>query len=64
MQFGHLLCAIELKIKKLLSQNVQVGIVIGGGNIFRGISAEANGMDRVPADYLGMLATIMNSVAL
>ena len=42
----------------------QIGIVIGGGNIFRGISAAANGMDRVPGDYLGMMATIMNSVAL
>jgi uridylate kinase len=55
---------IAQKIKNLASKNVQIGIVIGGGNIFRGISAELNGMDRVPADYLGMLATIMNSVAL
>jgi uridylate kinase len=43
---------------------IEVGIVIGGGNIFRGISAAANGMDRVAGDYLGMMATIMNSVAL
>jgi len=60
----NLIQEIALKIKKLLSKNIQIGIVIGGGNIFRGMSAEANGMDRVPADYLGMLATIMNSVAL
>ena len=52
------------KIKTVLDMGIQVGIVIGGGNIFRGISAAANGMDRVPGDYLGMMATIMNSVAL
>ena len=52
------------KIKKLYSKNIQIGIVIGGGNIFRGISVSAKGMDRVPADYMGMLATIMNAVAL
>jgi len=55
---------ISRKIKLLNQKKIQVGIVIGGGNIFRGISASANGMNRVPADYLGMLATIMNSVAL
>ena len=55
---------ISKKIRLLVKKNVQVGIVIGGGNIFRGMSAAAKGMDRVPADYLGMLATIMNSVAL
>ena len=44
--------------------NIQVGIVVGGGNIFRGISASDKGLDRVPGDYLGMMATIMNSVAL
>ena len=55
---------ISKKIKLLVDKNVQVGIVIGGGNIFRGMSASAKGMNRVPADYLGMLATIMNSVAL
>ncbi len=55
---------ISKKIRLLVEKNVQVGIVIGGGNIFRGMSASAKGMNRVPADYLGMLATIMNSVAL
>ena len=55
---------ISKKIKLLVDKNVQVGIVIGGGNIFRGMSASVKGMNRVPADYLGMLATIMNSVAL
>ena len=51
-------------IKKIYLKNIQIGIVIGGGNIFRGISVSAKGMDRVAADYLGMMATIMNSVAL
>ena len=55
---------ISKTIKKLQSKNIQIGIVIGGGNIFRGMSEAANGMDRVPADYMGMLATIMNAVAL
>ena len=55
---------IARKIKIIHSLNIQIGIVIGGGNIFRGISVSAKGMDRVAADYLGMMATIMNSVAL
>tara|TARA_Y100001970_G_scaffold266873_1_gene356125 strand:+ start:88 stop:804 length:717 start_codon:yes stop_codon:yes gene_type:complete len=55
---------IASKIKALYDRKIQVSIVIGGGNIFRGISVAAKGMDRVPADYLGMLATVMNSVAL
>ena len=55
---------ISKKIKALYDLNIQIGIVIGGGNIFRGISVSDQGMDRVPADYLGMMATIMNSVAL
>ena len=43
---------------------VQIGIVIGGGNIFRGVAASAEGMDRASADYMGMLATVINSLAL
>ena len=43
---------------------VQIGIVIGGGNIFRGVAASADGMDRASADYMGMLATVINSLAL
>ncbi len=43
---------------------VQIGIVIGGGNIFRGIAGSADGMDRASSDYMGMLATVMNSLAL
>ena len=52
------------EIKSGYLSGVQLGIVIGGGNIFRGMAAAANGMDRVTADYSGMLATIMNALAL
>jgi len=52
------------KIKSVYDKGYEIGIVIGGGNIFRGMSVAAKGMDRVAGDYLGMLATIMNSVAL
>lgn len=55
---------IANEIKEGIALGVQVGIVIGGGNIFRGVKAAANGMDRVTADYTGMLATIMNALAL
>lgn len=52
------------QIKEVVDMNVQVAIVIGGGNIFRGIQAEEGGMDRVHGDYMGMLATVINSMAL
>ena len=55
---------VAREIKTVHSQDVQIGIVIGGGNIFRGVSAAAVGMDRVSADYMGMLATVINSLAL
>ncbi|RAP33958.1 UMP kinase [Candidatus Marinamargulisbacteria bacterium SCGC AG-439-L15] len=55
---------IANELKEGLALGAQIGVVIGGGNIFRGISAAANGMDRVTADYTGMLATIMNALAL
>ena len=51
-------------IKAVFDTGVEVAIVIGGGNIFRGLSAEKSGMDRVQADYMGMLATVINSMAL
>ena len=51
------------EFKKAVDLGVQIAVVIGGGNIFRGLSAAANGMDRVTADYTGMLATIMNALA-
>ena len=52
------------QIKKIHQTNIEIGIVIGGGNIFRGVSIEKKGVDRVSGDYIGMMATIMNSVAL
>lgn len=52
------------EIKTVVDLGVQVGLVIGGGNIFRGISEAAKEMDRVSADYMGMLATLINSLAL
>jgi uridylate kinase len=52
------------EIKQATEAGVQVAIVIGGGNIFRGIQATANGIDRVQGDYMGMLATVINSMAL
>jgi uridylate kinase len=51
-------------IKEVAAMGVEIAIVIGGGNIFRGIQAEAGGMDRVQGDYMGMLATVINSMAL
>ena len=55
---------IAEEIKSLSDLKIQIGIVIGGGNIFRGIEASAKGMDRTTADYMGMLATVINSLAL
>lgn len=52
------------KIKKVVEKNVEIAIVIGGGNIFRGLSASKTGIDRATADYMGMLATVMNGLAL
>ena len=52
------------EISAVHALGVQIGIVIGGGNIFRGVEASTKGIDRVSADYIGMLATVMNSLAL
>ena len=52
------------EIKKVFDQGIEIAIVIGGGNIFRGISGASKGMDRVQADYMGMLATVINGLAL
>ncbi|MDR2112216.1 MAG: UMP kinase [Candidatus Accumulibacter sp.] len=52
------------EIKEVVGLGAQLGVVIGGGNIFRGIAPAANGMDRAQADYMGMLATVMNGLAL
>lgn len=51
-------------VAKVASMGVEIAIVIGGGNIFRGVAPGAQGMDRATADYMGMLATVMNSLAL
>ncbi|MBK1678774.1 UMP kinase [Rhodocyclus tenuis] len=55
---------IVAEIKAVVDLGVQVGVVIGGGNIFRGLAHASNGMDRAQADYMGMLATVMNGLAL
>jgi uridylate kinase len=52
------------EIKEAADSGIEVAVVIGGGNIFRGIQAEQGGMDRVQGDYMGMLATVINSMAL
>ena len=55
---------IASEVKEVIELGVEVGIVIGGGNIFRGVSASTEGMDRASADYMGMLATVINSLAM
>jgi uridylate kinase len=59
-----MLNTIAAQIKDLYELNVQVAIVVGGGNIWRGLAGSAKGIDRATADYMGMLATVMNSLAL
>ena len=56
--------AIAADIKEITHLGVEVGIVIGGGNIFRGVAASAKGMDRATGDYMGMLATVINALAM
>lgn len=66
-QFGidpNRLSEYAAQITELIDMGVEVGIVIGGGNIFRGISGTSNGFDRVQGDQMGMLATVINSLAL
>jgi uridylate kinase len=58
------LAKVAKQIKRVMEMGVGVGIVVGGGNIWRGAKAEAKGMDRVTADYAGMLATVINALAL
>jgi uridylate kinase len=60
----RILDVISRQIKKVIRLEVEVAIVVGGGNFWRGASAEASGMDRATADYAGMLATIINALAL
>ncbi len=61
---ASILDQMSLSIAHLRGLGVQVGIVVGGGNIFRGVSVQAGSMDRATADYMGMLATVMNALAL
>ena len=56
--------SMQLKSRKLQETGTEIAIVIGGGNIFRGVSGASKGMDRVQADYMGMLATVINGLAL
>ena len=66
-QFGidnQRLATYAKEIKNIYDQKIEVAIVIGGGNIFRGVQAEEGGMDRTHGDYMGMLATMINSMAL
>lgn len=55
---------IAAEIKEVIDLGIEVAVVIGGGNIFRGLAASSKGMDRASADYMGMLATVMNSLAM
>ena len=55
---------MQKRVKSISDRGIEVGIVIGGGNIFRGVQAERGGMDRTQGDYMGMLATMINSMAL
>lgn len=55
---------VSVELKEIFELGVQLGIVVGGGNIFRGLKGAASGMDRAQADYMGMLATVINSLAL
>jgi uridylate kinase len=66
-QFGidnHRLLQYAEEIKEISTAGVQIAIVVGGGNIFRGVQAEQGGMERTQGDYMGMLATMINSMAL
>ena len=62
--YRETLAGIVAEIKSVADLGVEIGVVIGGGNIFRGVAGSASGMDRATADYMGMLATVMNAMAL
>ena len=61
---NEIVAAIASDVKAVTAMGVQVCLVIGGGNIFRGVAGAATGMDRAQADYIGMLATVMNALAM
>lgn len=60
----QILDSISRQVKEILEVGVQIAIVVGGGNIWRGVSGSARGIDRATADYMGMLATVINALAL
>lgn len=60
----EILTTLATEVSEVVSMKVEVALVIGGGNIFRGIAASADGMERAAADYMGMLATMLNALAL
>jgi uridylate kinase len=60
----HVITTIALEIKDVVASGVELALVIGGGNIFRGLAASSKGMDRASADYMGMLATMINALAM
>ncbi len=60
----QILSSIASQVKELHEDGIEIAIVVGGGNIFRGMAAAAKGMERATADYIGMLATVMNAMAL
>ena len=60
----NVLSTLAGEIREVVDMNIEVALVIGGGNIFRGIAASAAGMERASADYMGMLATLLNALAL
>ncbi len=60
----EIVARVATEIKTVIDMGVEVCLVIGGGNIFRGVSAAAHGMDRATADYMGMLATVINALAM
>jgi len=59
-----ILSSLAVQIKQVIADGIELAIVVGGGNIFRGMKASSAGMDRAQADYMGMLATVMNALAL
>ncbi|MFQ6020202.1 MAG: UMP kinase, partial [Dehalococcoidia bacterium] len=59
-----MLRTIAQQLKNVVEMGIQVAVVVGGGNVFRGTEASARGMDRATADYAGMLATVINALAL
>src|ERR671917_2308046 len=58
------IAAIATQVKRVADRGVETSVVVGGGNIYRGLSAAAVGMDRATGDYMGMLATVLNALAL